>query len=127
MDFCRPLARKPQGDLRLAREATLVWGAVLLVIGGFARYWGGVLEAGLTIASIAYGGLLGVFLLGMLPRRVPETAAMIGMAAGVAAVVGVKLGTHIAWTWYVAIGTLVTLCSALVVSPLIGGSSRDRE
>jgi SSS family transporter len=124
LDFYR---RPVGGDLRLARGATLVWGGVLLVIGIFARHWGGVLEAGLTITSIAYGGLLGVFLLGMLPRRVPEAAAMIGMAAGVASVVAVKLGTHIAWTWYVAIGTLVTLTSALLISPIIGGNLRDRQ
>jgi SSS family solute:Na+ symporter len=127
MDFWRPLQRNPHGELRVARVATLVWGAVLLAVGVFARHWGGVLEAGLTIASVAYGGLLGVFLLGLLPRRVPEPAAMAGMAAGISSVVAVKLATHIAWTWYVAIGTLVTLGLALAISALMGGSSRERQ
>jgi SSS family solute:Na+ symporter len=133
MDFWRPLRRSRgkapdgSGDLLAARGATIAWGAVLLVIGSFARHWGGVLEAGLTIASIAYGGLLGVFLLGLLPRRIPEIAAMVGMAAGVASEVYVKLATHIAWTWFVAIGTCVTVASALLISPLLGWNSGDRK
>jgi len=126
IDFIRPARNRRRdrpaegqsdaADLKLARGATVVWGGVLLLIGTLARHWGPVLEAGLTIASIAYGGLLGVFLLGLLPRRVSETAAMAGMAAGVLAVAGVKVATSIAWTWYVAIGASVTLLTALAVS-----------
>jgi Na+/proline symporter len=100
---------------------------VLLIIGTLARHWGPVLEAGLTIASIAYGGLLGVFLLGLLPRRIPETAAIIGMIAGVATVVYVKLETSIAWTWYVAIGTAMTFLVALAVTPFAKEPARARR
>ena len=46
-----------------------------------ARNWGSVLEAGLSIASILYGALLGVFLLGLLTRRTSESGAMAGMVA----------------------------------------------
>ena len=129
LDFGEWLRRKSPGaalDLRIARAATVAWAAVLFVIGAFARHWGGVLETGLTIASIAYGGLLGVFLLGMLPRRIPENAAIAGMVAGVGVEVYLKLGTHIAWTWYAAIGTAVTMATALLVSPLLEGVPRDR-
>lgn len=110
VDFYKPLGPRhsEQGYLKLARGATVVWGLVLLGIGTVARHWGPVLEAGLTIASIAYGGLLGVFLLGMLTKRVGEGAAMLGMAAGLAIMVYVKLDTRIAWTWYVSIGASVT-------------------
>ncbi|MGD0014246.1 MAG: hypothetical protein ABSD56_07470 [Bryobacteraceae bacterium] len=111
-----PTADFEKRQLALARAATLVWGGVLLVIGAVARHWGPVLEAGLSIASIAYGGLLGVFLLGVLPRRVSGSAAAAGMAAGIAAVVAIKLATHVAWTWYVAIGTAVTVAGALLAS-----------
>ena len=40
-----------------------------------------MLEAGLSIASIIYGALLGVFLLGLLTRRTSEYGAMAGMVA----------------------------------------------
>lgn len=118
IDFYRPMRGGEAGprDLKLARAATIAWGAVLLAIGTVARHWGPVLEAGLTIASIAYGGLLGVFLLGLLPRRIPENAAIIGMVAGVASVIYVKFATNIAFTWYVAIGTLMTIFVALAAA-----------
>lgn len=125
MDFLKPLmarsGRAPDSDakwLRLARGATLLWGVVLFVIGSLARHWGPVLEAGLSIASVAYGGLLGVFLLGILTRRVGERAAMAGMMAGFAAMIYVKFFTPVAWTWYVLIGTSVTFGAGCAASLL---------
>jgi len=102
--------------LRMARAATIVWGAVLLAIGYLARKWGSVLETGLSIASVIYGALLGVFLLGVLTRRVGEKAAMAGMAAGLIAMAAVKLETSVAWTWYVLIGTTVTFAAGCLAS-----------
>lgn len=111
MDFYKPLlgASRPESYfLKLARAATIVWGIVLFLIGLVARHWGSVLEAGLSIASVLYGGLLGVFLLGLLTTRVGETAAIAGMLAGFLTMAYVKFGTSIAWTWYVLIGTSAT-------------------
>jgi SSS family solute:Na+ symporter len=102
--------------LRMARAATIVWGVVLLAIGYLARKWGSVLETGLSIASVIYGALLGVFLLGVLTRRVGEKAAMAGMAAGLIAMAAVKLNTSVAWTWYVLIGTAVTFSAGCLAS-----------
>ena len=58
---------------------------ILFLVGLVARHVGSVLEAGLTIASILYGSLLGVFLLGLLTKRVQQNSAMIAMIAGLAA------------------------------------------
>lgn len=102
--------------LSLARLATLAWGAVLAGIALLARHWGSVLQAGLSIASIVYGALLGVFLLGLLTKRVRETDAMIGMAAGLAAMLYVRFATSIAFTWYVLIGSAVTFFTGLAMS-----------
>src|SRR5690606_21219678 len=55
--------------LRLSRWVTLGWGVVLMGIAVAARQWGPVLEAGLAIASVPLGALLGVFCLGVLTRR----------------------------------------------------------
>ena len=102
--------------LWLARVATVVWAAVLLAIGVMARRWGSVLEAGLTIASIPSGPLLGVFLLGVLLRKPRSGAAIAGMATGLAAILYVRFQTPVAFTWYVLIGTTVTFCAGYVVS-----------
>jgi hypothetical protein len=41
------------------------------------------------------------------------------MAASLAVMLYVRLGTSIAWTWYVLIGTAVTFSVALTVSYLL--------
>jgi Na+/proline symporter len=118
MDFYRLV--RPQYDekhyLRLARYATLAWGAVLFTIGYLSRNVKSVLEAGLGIASILYGALLGVFLLGLTTKRVGEGSAMAGMTAGILINLFVRFGTDIAWTWYVLIGTVVTYSTAILAS-----------
>jgi SSS family transporter len=118
MDFYRPLAgeHSEQHFLKLARWATIAWGVILFCIGLVARNWGSVLEAGLTIASILYGSLLGVFLLGLLTRRVRENAAMFAMAFGLVVMICVKAFTHIAFTWYVLIGTTATFAAGYLTS-----------
>jgi SSS family transporter len=94
--------------LKQARRATVAWAVVLLGIGIASRHSRSVLEAGLTIASIPFGALLGVFLLGILTKAPRERAAIAGMLAGLAAVLAVHWLTPVAWTWYVLIGTVVT-------------------
>ncbi|MBL0160644.1 MAG: sodium/solute symporter [Bryobacterales bacterium] len=108
--------REESHYLRLAKRSTLLWGAILFGIGVAARSVSSVLEAGLGIASILYGALLGVFLVGVLTKRVGERAAMVGMATGIAVNLYVKFGTPIAWTWYVLIGTSVTAGVAVLAS-----------
>ena len=116
MDFYRPITTRFTGNprpeahyLRLARLATIAWGVILFLVGLIARNWGSVLTAGLSIASILYGALLGVFLLGILTRRTSENAAIAGMVASFAMMFYVKNFTTIAWTWYVLIGTATTM------------------
>jgi solute:Na+ symporter, SSS family len=99
-----------------ARVATIAWSAILLAIGIVARHWGSVLEAGLTIASIPSGALLGVFLLGVLTTKPGVRAAIIGVVAGLAAVLYVRFRTPVAFTWYVVIGAAVTFCAGLIAS-----------
>jgi SSS family solute:Na+ symporter len=119
MDF--PALRRIAGDdpaqlLSLSRRITLVWG---LLLGALAlMQWGPVLEAGLSIASITYGSLLGLFLLGLLNPRATATGAVTGMIAGLAVILYVRLYTPIAWTWYVLAGTVPTFVVGSLASLL---------
>ncbi len=108
MDFLRPLRpRHTEARYLLwARWATVAWGVILFAVGLVARHWGRVLEAGLSIASVLYGALLGVFLLGVLTKRPGEWAAIVGMSAGFLATL--LLRSHVAYTWYVLIGSTAT-------------------
>ncbi|HEV2200545.1 MAG TPA: sodium:solute symporter [Bryobacteraceae bacterium] len=122
LDLIRPLWGHRRTDvsdavwLRMSRLATIAWGAVLAGIALLARNWGSVLQAGLSIASIVYGSLLGVFLLGLLTKRVREMDAVVGMATGLAAMLYVRLATSIAFTWYVVIGSAATFFVGLAIS-----------
>jgi solute:Na+ symporter, SSS family len=114
VDFLGPRL-EPARSVRVARRVTLVWGATLAGVALLARHWGGVFEAGLSIASVLYGSLLGVFLLGVL-TRVGEKAAIFGMAVGLALMLYVRFATSIAFTWYVLIGTVATFLAGLLAA-----------
>jgi solute:Na+ symporter, SSS family len=117
IDFLKPSSA--DRGLRLARLATVFWAVVLFAVGLLARQWGGVLEAGLSIASIIYGSLLGVFLLGLLTRRVGENAAIWAMCAGLVLMLYIRFATPIAWTWYVVIGASATFFTGIVASFIV--------
>jgi SSS family transporter len=104
-------------SLRRSRKMTLAWGVVLGLL-GLVR-WGPVLVAGLTIASITYGAMLGVFLLGTWNRRANETGALVGFGVGLAAMIVVKFETPLAWTWYVFVGTVITFAVGSLASVFV--------
>ena len=115
------LQRYPQTDerrkIRLSRMATLGWALLLFGLAVLSLHKvGRVIEVGLQIASVAYGALLGVFLLGVLTRRANQSGAMVGMLFGFVTELYIWLFTKVPWTWYVAIGTVVTFTVGYAVS-----------
>ena len=124
VDFYRPLFTKgvtTQSELRLSRWITVLWGLVLVFLAILSRGVQSVLEAGLTIASITYGSMVGVFLLGVLTRRANERGSILGMAAGLLSMLAVWHFSTIAFTWYVLIGSVITFsvgyAASLVYAP----------
>ncbi len=103
--------------LHLARLATVVWALVLFALAVLAlHHVGRVVEAGLQIASLAYGALLGVFLLGVLTKRANQRGAIIGMLCGLTTELYLWGWSQVAFTWWVAIGTPVTFAVGYAVS-----------
>src|SRR2546425_647445 len=96
--------------LQISRIATVVWALVLFGLAVLSLHKvGRVVEVGLQIASVAYGALLGVFLLGVLTRRANQRGTMLGMLCGFSVELYIWLWTRVRWTWYVMIGTAVTV------------------
>ena len=60
-------------------------------------------------------------------KHVGEVAAMAGMAAGVAGNLVIRFATPIAFTWYVPIGTALTLLVALAAAAIHGDFRQPRE
>ena len=103
--------------MMLSRLATVAWAIVLFSLAVLSLHKAGrVVEVGLQIASISYGALLGVFLLGVLTRRANQTGAAIGMLCGFVIEVYLWRRTPVPWTWWVAIGTAVTFLVGYTVS-----------
>lgn len=111
MDFYARLwpAAEEKKKMRLSRVATFVWATVLFALALIALHKvGRVVEVGLQIASVAYGALLGVFLLGVLTRRANQVGALAGMVCGFGVDLYLCLWTRVPWTWWVMIGASVT-------------------
>jgi solute:Na+ symporter, SSS family len=116
LDFARLRGHStdPAKFLQLSRRMTIAWGLVLM---GFGLVkWGPLLEAGLTVASLPFGSLLGLFLLGTLDGGANARGALAGMIAGLIAILCVFGYTQVAFTWYVWIGASVTFAVGVLVS-----------
>jgi Na+/proline symporter len=127
VDFYRRIRPESteQRQVELSRFATIGWAVVLFGLALLARHGGKVLEVGLSIASVAYGSLLGVFLLGVLTRNASERGAMIGMILGFALNLYLWLFTSVAFTWYVVLGSIVTFVVGYSASWLLPQTPRQ--
>ena len=126
MDFY--LRRNPQVDekqkLRLSRISTLFWALVLFGLAVLSLHKvSRVIEVGLSIASVAYGALLGVFLLGVLTRKANQSGAILGMLCGFGVEFYIWMYTSVPWTWYVATGTVTTFAIGYFTSLAFKGKN----
>ncbi|MFQ5742702.1 MAG: sodium:solute symporter [Acidobacteriota bacterium] len=101
---------------RASHRFTVVWALALAAVAGLARFWGPVLEAGLTITSVSFGGVLGIFVVGQTGWRLSEGKAALAMALGIGTLVGVHAVGGLAWTWYTLLGASVTVASSAVLT-----------
>lgn len=130
LDIYKPYwgkADTPERDLRVSRMITIGWG-VIITCSAFLfallqlRSSGerpAVVELGLGIASYTYGGLLGVFLLGVLSRKLARSDAVVGFFTGLIALIFLVRGPiqdllpgeglTIAWPLYTLVGSLVVI------------------
>jgi len=85
------------------------------------------LDLALSIASLINGPILGVFLVGVFLRRVSQSPALIGMLVSMATMLYIYLATRIAWTWYVLIGSGITLIVAWLASLAFASAPKSRQ
>jgi SSS family solute:Na+ symporter len=130
LDLYKPYWGKnnpPDKDLRVSRKISVVWGAILT---GSAFVFAvlqlrstyerpAVVELGLGIASYTYGGLLGVFVLGILTKKIERIDAIIGFFTGLVSLLFLVTGPFqnllpgrgltIAWPLYTVIGSAIVV------------------
>ncbi len=130
LDIYKPYWGKtnsPEKDLKISRMITIFWG---FVITGSAFFFAAlqlnstgerpaIVELGLSIASYTYGGLLGVFLLGVLSRKIRQTDALFGFFSGLTALLFLVKGpiqnllpgqgVNLAWPLYTVVGAAIVI------------------
>ena len=138
----RGRATEPDRALFLSRLFTVFWGLVFIFFATlFENRDNPVVELGLAIASFTYGGLLGVFLLGLCNKASNQTDAVLSFAVTVVAMIWVIFSVWhhpetgwivsfmpgdevvareglraIAWPWYTAIGAGLCLVLGSLLS-----------
>ncbi len=125
----RPLSSTVASEpsLRSSRLISLVWGIIILASALFFAHLQlhspgkrpAIVELGLGIASYTYGGLLGVFLLGLLCRRAGSRQAFLGFFSGLGALLFLVRGPiqallpgegiSLAWPLYIVVGSAIVV------------------
>jgi SSS family solute:Na+ symporter len=128
-DFYAPLSgkRDPAHLLKVGRALTLFW-ATILVLGAmlFSERDTPVVQLALSVASLTYGALLGMYILGGV-ARIGQRDVLLAVTLGVLLMAPVVLGAVVpgfplhwlpglAWPWYVPLGTVVTVSVGLLAS-----------
>lgn len=136
-DFYRPLvAGKPERHyLAFSRITTVLFGVAQMGV-ALGAHWiqseQSIVNRVLSVAGMTTGLILGVFLTGLLPRRIGPTPALIGFVSGIIVIMSLWIPTIfetvlIAWPWYAPIGALTTVAVAFLVEVLGFGSGSPTD
>jgi hypothetical protein len=71
--------------------------------------------------------VLGVFLVGVFLKWVSEPPALIGMLASCLAMIYIRFATNLAWTWYVFVGSAITLIVSALASVAFTPAPESRQ
>lgn len=107
--------------VRISRIISLFWTVVIIAISILLQdTTNPLVEIGLSIASVTYGGMMGIFLMGRFFRKFSDRAALAGVIVSIALNVFIAFATSIFWLWYVAIGFAVSFVTAIAINLLLG-------
>lgn len=123
-------------SMRVLHGATLVWGALGTGIGLLLVQVTSLLDAWWIISGMLAGGMLGLFLLGLISKRANNAGAVIGVVAGLLVIVWMTLPTADLWPEGLAalrspfhanliavIGTLTIFLVGMGASRVFGGKA----
>ncbi len=129
MDFYKRMINPEVGEerlFRLSRALTVCFGALAIGVAFLMPLLGTLVEATNKIMGMLGGPLLGVFLLGMLSRRVNSSGALLGAFFGSIALAYVVFATKVSFMWYAAFGCLGTMAFGYLFSFATGRVPREK-
>lgn len=104
----------------ISRMITIFWTMLIVMISVFLENTSSSLVIiGLSIASVTYGGMLGVFFIGRFIQDFHESAALCGMLISILVNIWVAFFTQVFWLWYVIIGFFTALLCGLIFNRMI--------
>ncbi len=112
---------KPEGYLRSAKFAGLIWGVVIMLLslnaGDIAPT---VIEAVNKVGSVFFGPVLAVFLLGILTKNVGAKHVNLGLLCGVSTNLTFAFFVDdVFWFWWNVTGFIGTVLPAIILSILV--------
>lgn len=112
-------AMSEKRKLRLSRFMALFWTLALMAVALLLEDTKSPLvELGLGIASVTYGGLIGIFLQARLFAQFDDRAALAGVVASIAAVFVASRVFQVFWPWYVPLGFAVSFGTGILLDRL---------
>lgn len=124
LDIYQPLFGKDKSEkemMTISRRVTLGWGLILITTAIlFIGLEGTVVEVALGIASYTYGGLLGVFLLGMIYKHASQKDAIIGFFTALIVMIFFITSWKIAWPLYTVVGSSAVVITGIISSFFTG-------
>lgn len=131
LDIYIPLSGKGKSEkelLNISRKITLLWGVVLIAASssfiGFKE--GTVVELALGIASYTYGGLLGVFLLGLFSKKATQRDALYGFSVAIIVMTVFIQTIQIAWPLYTIVGSSAAIITGIISERLFRHRRENR-
>ena len=112
---------KPEGYLRSAKFAGLIWGVIIMLLslnaGDIAPT---VIEAVNKVGSVFFGPVLAVFLLGILTKNVGAKHVNLGLLCGVSTNLTFAFFVDdVFWFWWNVTGFIGTVLPAIILSILV--------
>lgn len=126
IDFYQRLIKQPRASsqdqnlaqVRFSRILSVLIGAGATGLACFIGRLGTIIEIGLRFIDGFSGPLLGLFLLGMFTKRTNSVGACTGAVLGILATTYANFFSRLSFTWFPAIGCIVTLLGGYLTSRL---------
>ena len=131
-DYYKPLVphSTERTDVRVLRISSCVVGIVGIIVAIAMLSVESIIDAWWKLSSIFSGGMLGLFLLGIVPRRIGTWAALAGCVAGIAVIAWISLaglyhlpGLHLHEYLAIVLGTTTIFVVGFLLSFLIKGNT----
>jgi len=106
--------------MKISRGISLFWTLVLVLISTLLQDTkSSLVELGLSITSLTYGGMLGIFIQGRFFENFNDRAALTGVIISVVSIVIIARTTDLFWPWYVPVGFMISFLSGTLLNSLV--------